>query len=63
MRRRHIVVNETTLCGWGDMTEQELRHQKKNNVNTVNCMRCIKKHSYKFVTGDRVNTEDQVIKV
>jgi len=54
MRRRHIIVNEQTLCGWGDLTAQELRHQKKNNINTVNCMRCIKKHSPAFVYGDEV---------
>ena len=44
MRRRHIVVNETTLCGWGDMTQQELRHQKKNDIHSTNCKRCIQKH-------------------
>jgi hypothetical protein len=58
MRRRHIIVNEQTLCGWGDLTIQELRHQKKNNINTVNCMRCIQAHSPNFVWGDEVETGD-----
>ena len=56
MRRRHIIVDDKTLCGWDDMTIQELRHQKRNKINTINCMRCLKKHRYKFVTGDNVTT-------